>query len=124
MSQEDLASRAGVARRVVQQLEAGTANPTIATLMAVAKALGTTFDEIAGHSAKRHLAERMAAEPEPGTQAWTEAAQLLVAISQAGILRQLIALYVVTNERKYLDEIRALPGTAPTVQFLQSLPRR
>ena len=41
LSQEDLAARSQVSVQMVRRLEAGTSNPTLGTLYAVAQALGT-----------------------------------------------------------------------------------
>lgn len=62
--------------------------------------------------------------PEPFSAEWTEVARLLTALVEASPLRQLIALYVATFDSQYLDQIRQLPNSAPTVQFLKSIPRR
>lgn len=43
MSMEQLAEKSGVSRRVISQLERGTANPSLATIDRIADALGTDF---------------------------------------------------------------------------------
>ncbi len=47
MSQSELAERSGVAIRVIQSLEQGQrGNPSVDTLRRLARALGTTIDEL------------------------------------------------------------------------------
>lgn len=67
MSQEVLASRAGVARRAIQLLEGAEANPTLDTLCAVAQALNVSLDELVGrpHAAKTAVAEALARSTTP-----------------------------------------------------------
>jgi transcriptional regulator with XRE-family HTH domain len=43
VTQEDLATRAGVSVQIVRRIEAGTANPTLGTLHAVATALDISW---------------------------------------------------------------------------------
>jgi transcriptional regulator with XRE-family HTH domain len=45
-SQADIAKRAGLSRVFVNQLEAGTRDPSLSTLTRVAKALGVTLAEL------------------------------------------------------------------------------
>ena len=51
LSQEDVAARGGVSVQLVRRLEAGTANPTVGTLSAVAGALGTSVSALLGTAA-------------------------------------------------------------------------
>jgi len=46
VTQEGLASRAGVSVQMVRRLEAGTANPTLGTLHAVATALDLSWTDL------------------------------------------------------------------------------
>ncbi|GAB3253941.1 helix-turn-helix domain-containing protein [Nocardioides dilutus] len=46
VTQEDLATRAGVSVQMVRRLEAGTANPTLGTLHAVTIALDITWTDL------------------------------------------------------------------------------
>jgi transcriptional regulator with XRE-family HTH domain len=46
LSQTELARRAGVSKAAVSQLEAGTSNPTVETVWALAQALGRPFSDL------------------------------------------------------------------------------
>lgn len=120
MSQEDLAERAGVARGVIQQIEAGNANPTLETMYALAQALGTTLDALTGQPqyAKAQVAEKMAAQ-ERLLKNWVEAAEVLNAIGRAKPVRRLAGLYILTRNEAYLDALREL--LPPQSQLLQAL---
>ncbi len=56
VSQEELAFRAGVDRTFVSRLERGIRQPTITTLIGLARALGTPVSELAGETERRYLA--------------------------------------------------------------------
>ena len=46
LSQEDLAERAGLDRTYISGIERGVRNPTLLSSLKVAKALGTTIEEL------------------------------------------------------------------------------
>lgn len=48
LSREDLAPRAGISARGLEQLEKEGSNPTLVSLVGVARALGVSLDELVG----------------------------------------------------------------------------
>lgn len=46
MSQQELADYAGISKRMLQYIEAGTSNPTILMLDAISQSLGTTVEHL------------------------------------------------------------------------------
>lgn len=123
LSQEETAHRAGMNIRNYQRLEGGEGNPTLETLLSLANVLETSLDELTGRPgfAKNQVAEKIATQAKVQTH-WIEAARVLSAIAQASPLRRLIALYILSKDESYIQEIRSLQGSAPIVQFLKKIP--
>jgi transcriptional regulator with XRE-family HTH domain len=113
-SQMILAQKVGVHLNVIKKIEGGHGEGEPATREAIAGALGCKTADL--------YRDESVILPEPFSVEWKEAARLLDAIVEASPLRQLIALYVATFDKQYLDQIRALPDSAPTLRFLKSLP--
>lgn len=122
-SQERLADESGIPRRTVQNIEYGAVSPRVDTLLAIASALDTSLDALTGRQsfAKSQVAEKLATQSRV-QEHWIEAARLLSAIAQASPLRRLIALYILSNDERYIQELRTLAGSAPIVQFLKKIP--
>ena len=124
MSQEDLAERAGVARRVVQLLEGAEANPTLETMVAIAQALDTTLDALTGRPgfAKTRVAEQSAAQAR-FERNWVDAAELLGAVARSKPVRRLAGLYILTRDKRYLDALHAmLPPQSQLFLWLDQAP--
>ncbi len=139
LSQEDLAGKAKIAHRALQRIEGGDGNPTLNTLLAIAKALGTTIDGLTGEPdyaktrvAKSMVREARAARLEPlseqpeasddreliGTRL-IEAEKLLLALVGAEEVRRLAALLILTGNRQYLEALGRLPGSARYIRALE-----
>lgn len=98
ISQEDLAGRAKVARRAVQQLELGKGNPTIQTLDSLAKALGAPLADLLGEPTRvESFASSMA-------NAVAHSVGFLAKFAALKPLRQRLALAVVYDDKGYVDE--------------------
>lgn len=66
LSREDLADKAGISPRGLAEAEKDGSNPTLSTLMGVARALGVTLDQLVGQEtdvAQRLRLIRLLAEP-------------------------------------------------------------
>lgn len=118
LSQEDLAGRSSMATRTLQRLEAGEGNPTIETLEALAGVLGVDVSDLIAPSKK----SRSKTPDAPELPDVYEAIRLLTALQQALPVRKLSALYLLTKDEIYLDQLAALPGVAPIAQLLKKLP--
>lgn len=123
LSQEQAAERTKMAVRTLSRLETGEGNPSLSTLLALANVYGLSLDALTGRPAfaKSQVAEKLATQARV-QEHWIEAARLLSAIAQASPLRRLIALYILSKDESYIQELRTLAGSAPIVQFLKKIP--
>ena len=118
MSQDELASTSGVARRTLQILEKGSGNPTADTLNSLARALKVSFEEITGQTARQALTESLAKQSriDPSLR---EAARVLEALASAGPARRAIVMYLLFHDPIYLE---ILPESAPIARLLGKVP--
>lgn len=110
LSQEELAGRAKVARRAVQQLESGDGNPTIGTLEAIAKVLACPVG---------HLLDGVNQFPQnTEAQSLNDAALLVQAFAASSPGQRALLLYTATGHERYLRQLEAIPALA---QFAKTL---
>lgn len=113
LTQAQLADVAGVAVKVIQEIEHERANPTIATIKALAKALDVDLVELLGDlpaARKKHGYKKQSPDV-------SSTAQLLVAYAMLSPERKAVVNAIVFDDESYLAEI---PGIA---QFLESPPK-
>lgn len=123
ITQEGLAMGAKIATRALQRIESGEGNPTINTLNAIAEALEVTLEELTGKTSRRLMAETLASSrPVEADQGMLAAAYILECLGNAPAMRRLSTAYLATNNTRYLEELRRLPGGAQVAQALQKLP--
>ncbi len=114
-SQDELSAQSKVARGALQELEKGRGNPTLGTIDALASALKEPLILLPGDG-QSNMADRGQVDPD-----WAEAARILHALSTVEPLRRFSALYLLTKDEAYLDQIRALPDGLPFAQVLKKI---
>lgn len=113
-NQPELAHRVGVHVNTIKSIETDDNEGTLETRTAIAEALGVKLGDLYQDlTTKSHF--------EPGAE---ELARILHALMHAEPVTRLSALLLLTGEKRYSDELRAIPGGAPFASVLLKLPRR
>lgn len=121
LTQESLAAKAKVAHRALQRLEGGEGNPTLETLNALAVALKVPLSDLLGYLGQSQSAGTLAnRQVDPETL--KAAVHVLVAMTEASELRRLTAMYILTNDETYIDQLRTLGLPAQAAQALSKMP--
>jgi transcriptional regulator with XRE-family HTH domain len=103
MSQDGLAAESGVARSAVHRIEMGTTNPTVATVWALADSLKLNPSDLLYEAESDRTQRRAKVDLN-----MVEAGKVLIALAEASPATRLCALYVLTNDRTYLDDMGRL----------------
>lgn len=111
-SQADLAHKVGVHVNTIKSIEGDQNEGNLDTRTAIAEALGCKLADLyVEHSAG--APNRPHFSPD-----WAEGARILNALAAAQPHRRLSALYLLTGDEFYLDQLRALPHGAQLAQAL------
>lgn len=116
LTQEEAAGLAKIHTRALQRLEAGQGNPTLNTLLAVASAL--KLDPIELYSERSPGQKRGVEELK-----FSDAMGVLKSYEQAPIVRRLSALFLLSKDDKFLEQMRLLPNAGPLALLLSKVPK-
>ncbi len=114
---QEAAAGTKMATRTLQRLEDGEGNPTLGTLQDLAQALRVDLTDLhEDTTTKNRSPGHSRFDPD-----WAESARILQALATVEPLRRLSALYLLTKDESYLEQLRALPSGAPFAQVLKKI---